>query len=56
MENLIATLILYLCPDPDKMGYKLQNYDVSCSEYYLSDIYSKPKKYEKLLRQIHARN
>lgn len=52
MTNLIVALILQLCPNPDKMGYYIQDEEVSCMDYYTNDIIDHPDKYKKELKNV----
>jgi hypothetical protein len=50
--DLIAALVLQLCPNPDKMGYHIQGEEVSCMEYYTNDIVNHPDKYKEQLDHV----
>lgn len=56
MTNLIVALIIQLCPNPDKMGYYIIQYDtkyeVNCDEYYTNDIINHPDKYKEMLTNV----
>ena len=50
--GLIVALVLQLCPNPHKMGYKLQGENVSCMDYYVNDVVNNPLKYKKELQRV----
>jgi hypothetical protein len=44
--DLVVIVVLQLCPNPDKMGYYIQDEEVNCMEYYTNDIVNHPDKYK----------
>ena len=52
--ELVVALVLQLCPDPDKMGYVIQDQEVSCMDYYTNDIMNRPDKYKTELANVKA--
>lgn len=52
--EIIVALILHLCPNPDSMGYFIQDEEATCADYYTNEIVDNPNKYKELVQYVKA--